>query len=261
MKRFSKFCLSLSLFAFLLSSCARVEPNETETVRQNSHSGINPSKKELISELNNSVFCISIVVKNKSFDEKRFAVGTGFLVGNSSGYLASALHVETKARQLSETLQKGSFEIIAWKTFDAVDYIQFPVELFLSDQANDLAIYRFDPKVLRESPKASLFKPLKLAEKLPPLGEEVLAVGYYGDYQFPFNSIGNVSMIDKNEEIISDITIMPGNSGAPVISLETGEVLGIVISVLELRSETVRFGISKRASKIKELLQKIEKKN
>ena len=256
MKRFSKFCLCVSLFAFLVS-CARVEPNETAAVRQNDQVS-NQIKKERISELNNSVFCISIVVKGKSFDERRFAVGTGFLVEN--GYLATALHVETKARQLSEKFQKGDYEIIAWKTFDAVDYVQFPIELFLSDQANDLAIYRFDRKALRESPKASVFKPLALAEKLPPVGEEVVAIGYYGDYQFPFNSIGSVSMIDKNEEIVSDITIMPGNSGAPVVSLESGEVLGIVISVLDLGNETVRFGISKRASKIKELLQKLEKK-
>ncbi len=46
-------------------------------------------------------------------------------------------------------------------------------------------------------------KPLTLAENLPPIGKEVISIGYYGDYEFPFNSIGNVAMIDKNEEILA----------------------------------------------------------
>ena len=104
-------------------------------------------------------------------------------------------------------------------------------------------------------------KPMALAENLPLIGEEVVSIGYYGDYEFPFNSIGNVAMIDKNEEILSDLTIMPGNSGAPVCNLETGEVLGVTISVLDLGNETVRFTIAKRASKLKELLQRLEKKS
>ena len=217
-----------------------------------------PNKKERIKSVQDSVFCISILVKGKNFRGK-YAVGTGFLVG--SGLLASAFHVQPKAAELAKNFEKNTFEMVAWKTFDAVDYIQFPIELLVSDEASDLAIFRFDDAALRNNPRFSDIKPLALAENLPPLGEEVLATGYYGDYQFPFNSVGNVSMIDKNEDIFSDITIMPGNSGAPVVSLETGEVLGLTVSVLDLGNETVRFGIAKRASKLKELLRKLETKN
>ena len=52
-----------------------------------------PGNKERIAELNNSVFCISIVVKGTV--RRKFSVGTAFLVGR--GLLASALHVQTKA--------------------------------------------------------------------------------------------------------------------------------------------------------------------
>jgi S1-C subfamily serine protease len=92
---------------------------------------------------------------------------------------------------------------------------------------------------------------------LPPLGEEVVSIGYYGAYEFPFNSLGNVSMIDINEDIFTDLTLMPGNSGAPVCSLETGEVLGVTTDVLDLGNETVRFGIAKRAAKLREILRKL----
>lgn len=214
----------------------------------------NQSKKERVDTLNASVFCISIVPKGNIFKNK-YSVGTAFLIGN--GLLASAFHVQAKAGELAKTFEKNAYELIAWKTFDAVDYIHFPVELFVSDKTSDLAIYRFDDKALKENPKFSAIKPMRLAENLPALGEEVVAVGYYGDYQFPFNSFGNVSMIDKNEDIVSDITIMPGNSGAPICSLETGEVLGITISVLDMGNDTVRFGIAKRAAKLRELLRKL----
>lgn len=237
----------------LLASCATQGKEETpENPRQNL------SRKERIAALSNSVFCISILVKGKN-SEHKYSVGTGFLVG--SGLLASAEHVQIKAGQLASDLDKNTYVLVAWKEFENGDRIQFPVELLASDKNTDMAIFRFDEKILTEDPKFSMIKPLPLAENPPSVGDEVVAIGYYGDYKFPFNSLGNVSMIDKNEDIVSDVTIIPGNSGAPVCSLETGEVLGITTSVLDLGNETVRFGIAKKASKMRELLQKLEKKN
>jgi len=212
------------------------------------------NKKERIAALNNSVFCISVVAKGRD-NERRFSVGTGFLVGE--GLIASAAHVQTKAEELMGKFGKPTSKIVAWIKFATGEVAQFPIEIAVSDDKSDLAIYRFDPNIFRENPKLSAIKTLVLAENLPPLGEEVLSVGYYGAYEFPFNSLGNVSMIDKNEDIVSDLTLMPGNSGAPVCSLETGEVLGVAISVLDLGNETVRFGIAKRATKLRELLQKL----
>ena len=135
--------------------------------------------------------------------------------------------------------------------------MQFPIEIVASNDQTDLAIYRFDPKSFHENPKLAPIKPLVMADVLPPLGQEVVAIGYYSNYDFPFNSIGNVSMIDKNEDIFSDLTLMPGNSGAPVCDLETGKVLGVTTDVLDLGNETVRYGIAKSAAKLKELLQKL----
>jgi S1-C subfamily serine protease len=257
---FPLFLLCASLFA----SCASEIKNEPAIALANSAPAL--SKKDRISALNDAVFCISIIVKDKDSVvvkgkslEKKFAVGTGFIVGG--GYLASALHVETKAAQMAKDLEKNTFRIVAWKIFPSGEHLELPIELFVSDKNTDLAIYRFDDKPLKETPRFAAIKPLALAEQLPPVGEEVVSIGYYGDYQFPFNSIGNVSMIDKNEDIFSDVTIVPGNSGGPICSLETGEVLGVTVSVLDLGNETVRFGIAKRASKLRELLRKLERKN
>lgn len=255
MKLGRKILLWLIGAGFLAGCAGEMKSENASTATTNPPSAQN--KKERIKALQNSVFCVSLVAGGKNFLGK-YAVGTAFLVGD--GLLASAYHVQTKADNLKKNFEKAAkMEMVAWKTFDAAEYVHIPVELFVSDRENDLAIYRFDEKLLRENPKFAGVKPLALAENLPPLGEEVVAAGYYGDYQFPFNSVGNVSMIDKNEDIFSDITIMPGNSGAPLVSLETGEVLGVTVSVLELGNETVRFAIAKRASKLKGLLRKLEK--
>lgn len=237
------------IFVFLiclsyLASCASQNKSELSKV----------DKKKLIARLNDSVFCISVVVKSRE-SEKRFSVGTGFLV--SENLIASAAHVQTKAKELFGKFAKPDTQIVAWKRFAGGEIAQFPVQVAASDEKGDLLIYKFDQKVLQENQRLTTIKPLVLAENLPTLGEEVLSIGYYGAYDMPFNSLGAVSMIDTNDDIISDLTLMPGNSGAPVCSLETGEVLGVTTEVLDLGNETVRFGIARRATKLRELLRKL----
>ncbi len=249
MKPRCRFFLCLICLSFFPPACAPQNNNPTsgEIVQK-------LNRNELIARLNDSVFCISINVKGRD-SEKRFSVGTGFLIGEN--LIASAAHVQTKAVEMLEKFEKNSSTIIAWKKFDTGEIIQFPVEIAASDDKSDLAIYRFDRNALQKNQKFAQIKTLVLAENLPPIGEEVLSVGYYGAYEFPFNSIGTVSMIDKGEDIVSDLTLMPGNSGAPIFSLKTGEVLGVTTQVLDLGNETVRFGIAKRAARLRELLRKL----
>lgn len=247
-----KFFWCLICLSFL-SSCTQPNRGKTSALAP-ANTVANSAKKERIAELNDSVFCISVVIKGRDY-EKRFSVGTGFLIGE--GLIASALHVQTKAEEMFGKFEKPTSKIVAWKKFATGEIAQFPIEIAVSDKDSDLGIYRFDPKILRKNPKFSTIKPLVLAENLPPLGEEVISVAYYGAYEFPFNSMGNVAMIDKNEDIFSDLTLMPGNSGAPVCNLETGEVLGVTTDVLDLGNATVRYGIAKKSAKLRELLQKL----
>jgi S1-C subfamily serine protease len=251
MKISHKFFLFLICASFF-SSCAL--QNKQQSVAAHNNTAAKLNKKELIAALNNSVFCISIIIKGKNF-EKRFSVGTGFLIGE--GLIASAFHVQTKAEEMPGKFLKNSSVIVAWKRFETGEVIEIPINIAQSDEKGDLAIYRFDPKILSDNPKSPVIKPLVLAENLPPLGAEVVSIGYYGEYEFPFNSLGNVAMIDVNEDIFSDLTLMPGNSGAPVCDLETAEVLGVTTDVLDLGNETVRYGIAKRSAKLRELLKKI----
>lgn len=146
-------------------------------------------KYNAIAALNDSVFCISILVKNAD-SEKRFSIGTGFLIADN--LIASALRVQSKSEELFKYSKSSSSQLVAWKRFSS--------------------------------------------------GE----------------TIGNVAMIDVNEDIFSDLTLMPGNSGAPVCDLKTGKVLGVTTSVLYLGNETVRCGIAKKSQNLTELLQKLQ---
>ena len=243
--KFSQRIFLCLLVLGLLSCCAPQNKNQSAFVKTD--------KKQLISALNDSVFCISVIIKGADY-ENRYSVGTGFLVGD--GLIATAAHVQSKAEELPGKFMKPTSKIVAWKRFVTGEIAQFPIEIASIDEKSDLAIYRFDDKNFRENSNLAAVKPLTLAENTPPLGTEVVSIGYYGAYEFPFNSLGNVAMIDVNEDIFSDLTLMPGNSGAPVCDLETGAVLGITTDVLDLGNETVRYGIAKRAAKLKELLRK-----
>lgn len=207
------------------------------------------SKEERIASINNSVFAISVVYKHERA-EKRVTSGTGFLVDKN--LIASAAHVQREIEKLTNFSAKNSREAIAWKKFPNGETISFPIEFVTEDVESDLAIYRFDPEKLKEHKISAL----KLADRLPAISEEIVSIGYYGDYESPFNSLGTVSMIDKNTEIFADLTLMPGNSGSPLCSMQTGEVFGVNVNVMAIGDGTIRLGIAKSADKLKTLLEK-----
>lgn len=215
-------------------------------------------KEERIATINNSVFCISIVYKNHPNIKKR-AFGTGFLVADN--LLATAFHVKKDIEQTTMMGVRDSYQIIAWKRFENGDYLEFPIELLKFDADSDMAIYRFDAGVLKEQSKNHQVKPLVVADRLPLIGEEVLSIGYYGELDFPFNSLGNVSMINNTDDIYSDLTLMSGNSGSPLCSMRTGEVFGLNTSVMTMGDGTIRLGIAKKSAKLKELLAKVSESN
>ncbi len=216
---------------------------------------INPqsSKEHKIKELNKPIFCLSVTFPNLP-DQKRRAIGTGFLV--SENLLATAFHVKTDLEKASQRFAAFTGQIIAWKKFEDGEMIEIPLKLAAVDESSDLALFSFDGESLKQQATLKEIVPFQLADRLPDLGEDILSVGYYGLMEFPFNSLGNVSTIENSEDIYSDVTLMPGNSGSPLVSMRTGEVLGVNIKVMTMGDGTIRLGISKRISKLTELMKK-----
>ncbi len=225
-------------------------PNEAPPILNSSG-----SKEEKIAEFNKSIFCLSVITP-KFPNPKRRAIGTAFLV--SDKLLATAFHVKQDLDRQAAQSAKFAGHIIAWKKFEDGEYFEIPIKFVVADPKSDLALFSFDAEGLKPQAKKRNIKPLPLADRLPNFGEDILSVGYYGMMEFPFNSLGNVSNIENNEDIYADLTLMPGNSGSPLISMKTGEVLGVNIKVMTIGDGTMRLGIAKKISKLNELMKQVK---
>lgn len=217
---------------------------------------INPQspKEEKIKELNKPIFCLSVIIPNFPKLERR-AIGTGFLV--SENLIATAFHVKEDLDKQANHSETFPGQIIAWKKFEDGEILEIPLKLVAIDQESDLALFSFEAENFKPQFQKRDIKPFQLADRLPDIGEDILSVGYYNLMEFPFNSLGNVSTIEKGEDIYSDVTLMPGNSGSPLVSMKTGEVLGVNIKVMTMGDGTIRLGIAKRISKLSELMTKV----
>lgn len=211
-------------------------------------------KEDKIKELNKPIFCLSVIIPKLPKVEHR-AIGTGFLV--SENLLATAFHVKEDLDKQANRSETFPGQIIAWKRFDDGEILEIPLKLAAIDQESDLALFSYEIENFKPQFQKQNIKPFQLADRLPDLGEDILSVGYYGLMEFPFNSLGNVSTIEKGEDIYSDVTLMPGNSGSPLVSMKTGEVLGVNVKVMTMGDGTIRLGIAKRISKLSELMKKV----
>lgn len=104
---------------------------------------------------------------------------------------------------------------------------------------------RPDMALLRVSRNGSLPMPLRISNRAPEPDEDVVTIGYPGNaprsndptaleeyfegiYGVKRLSPGRVSNVEKGRGLINhDCTTLGGNSGSPVIRVETGEVVGL----------------------------------
>jgi S1-C subfamily serine protease len=223
-----------------------------QTLTAQTNSG--KSKEEKIAEFNKTIFCLSVITPNIPKPIRR-AIGTGFLV--SEKLLATAYHVKEDLDRQAGQFPRLPGQIIAWKKFTDGEFLEIPLKFVQGDAMTDIAVFSFEAETLKPQAQKRKIKPLPFSNRLPEIGEDILSVGYYGLMEFPFNSLGNVSTIDNSEDIYSDMTLMPGNSGSPLISMKTGEILGVNVKVMTMGDGTIRLGISKRISRLEELIKKI----
>jgi S1-C subfamily serine protease len=237
------------------SGCATGKSFEPEPGEKPPISTAASSKEEKIAEFNKAVFCLSVILPSQTAPKRR-AIGTGFLVSNK--LLATAFHVKEDLEKQLAQMGRIKGQIMAWKKFDDGELLEIPIVFAAGDQESDTALFAFDEERLKPQAKQRQINPFRLADHLPNIGEDILSIGYYGQMETPFNSLGNISNIENGEDIYADLTLMPGNSGSPLISMKTGEVLGINIKVMTIGDGTLRLGIAKKISKLSELMKKVK---
>ncbi|MBM3230127.1 trypsin-like serine protease [Candidatus Pacearchaeota archaeon] len=133
------------------------------------------------------------------------SMGTGFVL-TDSGYIATNQHVISGAKRI-EVLTHDRKVIVA--------------TLIGEDVARDVALLKVE----------ATLESLELADKLPTVGNKVIAIGNPLGLAFTVTE-GIVSALDRKgpngqkEYIQTDVSLNPGNSGGPLINTR-GEVVGM----------------------------------
>ncbi|MBZ5536869.1 MAG: serine protease [Acidobacteriia bacterium] len=187
-------------------------------------------------------------------------LGTGFFVGDGK-------HVVTAGHVIIEYIKmindnRGGFLTI--KKSSETGTAKFSVSAVVEnvDNVHDLAILKFDPNSVRSQWADFEIKSLPLAKEESEMGDEVFIIGHFSMDEHPIASRGIVSGFVKIQvvlpvtELLLDALVNKGQSGSPVISLRTGEVVGVALSIIPISdgsgSTRINSGIS-RASTLQSL--------
>ena len=180
----------------------------------------------MIKEARKSIVLISTFDKHGN----TLGQGSGFII-NSKGYVVSNLHVFRGAEKAQ---------------------IKLNHKVYTVDQFFDKD-YKTDLVLLKIGNKKTDWKPLKISNKLPSVGEKIIVIGN------PLGLESTVSdgIVSAKREIkpfgkVIQITspISPGSSGSPVLNIK-GEVIGVATFQM-IKGQNLNFAIP--ISKVKKLI-------
>lgn len=161
-------------------------------------------------------------------DEQGSWSGSGMVVDATRGWVLTNAHVASRSfAHLSLSFLKSE---------------RLPVTRLYVDPYLDLAVVVYDPKSLATTPP----EPVLQCEDLPAVGHPVGAFGHPWGFRFT-GTRGITSAVTSRlgpDMLQTDAPINSGNSGGPLISLETGDVLGINSATMSKdRSEGLGFAV------------------
>jgi S1-C subfamily serine protease len=154
-------------------------------------------------------------------DEQGSWLGAGLLVDAGRGWVLTNAHVA------GHSYGRVS---LAFK-----DGLAIPARRLYVDPHLDLAVLAFDPRRLR----AAVGTPQLACDGIPPVGHPVGAFGHPWGFRYT-GTRGITSAVTTRlgaNMLQTDAPINEGNSGGPLISLETGQVVGI--NTAKIKDESV----------------------
>ena len=191
--------------------------------------------------------------------------GSGFFVQDGS-IVATAGHIYWESsKSIAENRHGGA--VYARKSDTDGHSFLVKLDFIKADEVHDLALFRFDRGAAVRQWPGFVTKPLRFAAAKPQIGDEICAIGYFGADDFPTALKGIVSALTRpapggaDEELLMNISAIPGQSGCPVLNWQTGEVVGLMTSyvpiVLTPGGPQVSSGIS-RATEAEHITELIE---
>lgn len=200
-----------------------VNKNEVSSTKGDSTAIVFPvvkiSKPESISALSKLSLASVVTIKVNE------GHGSGFII-SSDGYILTNQHVVGSADRVTVLFNNG---------------FEFEAEVIRQKHIRDVALIKI---------KGKGFTPLSIkdaSEDLLP-GTEVIAIGTPKlqelNQSVTKGIISGKRTIDKNTYLQTDVAVNGGNSGGPLIDVETGKVVGIVVGKLNASGvEGINFGI------------------
>lgn len=173
-------------------------------------------------------------------EKKGTAKGAGFLVDRQRGWIMTNAHVAGRSPSSLSLNFYGEDSVSAEKVY---------VDPYL-----DVAIVRIDPASI---PAFAQEAKISRCDALPEIGTPVVAMGHPGGFSFTATKgvISGVTARMSTEFLQTDAPINPGNSGGPLISQDTGEIVGINTAIIK-GSQNTNFAVaSKYACSILGLLR------
>ena len=144
-------------------------------------------------------------------DSGNAAHATGFLVDKQRGWILTNAHVASRSPTTLSVSFKGQPYVKAKRIF--------------VDRLTDVAVLEIAPSAI---PANSGESSLQCSEQ-PRIGAPVAIFGHPGDLSYTATRgiISSIPWIFPTEVIQSDAVVNGGNSGGPMIGLDTGKVVGI----------------------------------
>ncbi|HEY8954344.1 serine protease [Chitinophaga sp.] len=150
--------------------------------------------------------------------------GTAFLIQGDQPRMMTAGHV------FSESIDHYAIifgfemenEVGAYETLIPIQHIYYPEQITFKDDALDIAVFTLNKPTDRRL--------LPLSAREPVTGEEVYMIGY--PCGLPVKVALNAGVKENNhpQYFFTSLDAFQGNSGSPVFSMSTHEIIGVLVS-------------------------------
>jgi hypothetical protein len=186
----------------------------------------------------NNVVQIAVAVQNPAGQVAVNSHGTGFFV-RADGLIASAAHVYLAAVTSINDQRAGVLVARRFSRAERTRWVATPLDLVSIDYAHDVVLLRLrTPDPLWDTVGGIV--PLQREIGAIPADDARVAMrGYYGSDNFPIFLEGRVSgTTDVGalgvQELLIVLPVAPGQSGSPLMSMETGRVVGVMTAIVPL---------------------------
>ena len=189
-----------------------------------------------------------IAVGFRPNQDKVTIIGSGFAVGNDGRILSSAhLYNQLKPEQAENLIGM----IMTEEGTDNLErYVWLPLKLIKKEDKDDLALFQV------EDYEKTFLKPLDLGDSENiEIGQDTYFIGFPYAAQLINDGFGVTLIVNKaivsnikrdgvdpshkRNWIILDAVSNPGNSGCPLIDIETNKVIGVMAISFRMKSKTV----------------------